>query len=193
MNAFNYEKVTEDLRTVDDLHYFSSEIDMLSTSLFKTDSNGFKETLETKLQRNLGNLIADSLRTQNIAYTDTEILQRYFSGLKEYITHLPTMQLTIAYHPTNEQIEKLSEWIRVHTGKPVIIHLHYDPRTLGGAIITYGGKYADLTLKRRMDSVYEAKKPEILAMLKSNNAVPIQKTQQISDSEISEHQKNQSL
>jgi F0F1-type ATP synthase delta subunit len=166
MKTYVYDDLLADLRTVDDLHHIAAEIDTLLVSVFQTNPAIFKSTLETKLQRNIGTILSEMLRKQGVAFEDHEQIQAFFTGLQTYLAHLPVLQLTLAYHPTNEQIEELSDWIRTKTAKPVILHVHYDIRVIGGAIITYGGKYADKSLKKRMESVYEAKKPEILAMLK---------------------------
>jgi len=166
MKTFNYERIGQEVRTVDDLRYFSSRIDLLLVNLFQTNPTAFADTLKEKLPGDLSTLLDESLRDQQVALSERETLQHFFHGLKDYLTHLPVLQLTLAYHPTGEQAGKLSDWARQKTAKNVVLDFRYDPRVLGGAIVTYGGKYVDLSLKKRLDSVYEAKKPEILAMLK---------------------------
>ena len=166
MSKYTYDTVMQDIRTVDDLYLLSGQIDKLLVNLFKATTEVFNDTLRTKLQRNLGNSLMLSLKSQNIALDNHEQLQIYFNGLREYIAHLPILQLTIAYHPSNEQIESLSDWARRETGKPVIIQPIYNKQILGGAIITYEGRIADVSLRRKLESVYESKRNEILALLK---------------------------
>src|SRR5690606_21777939 len=126
------------------LHLVSSEIDMLITSVFKADQEAFKNALNDKLHRNLSDSIAHSLSVHEIAYNDYTSLQRYFNGLKEFLTSLPVLQLTLAYNPKNEQLETISEAVRRQTGKPVILQIHHNPQMLGGAVITFEGRYIDL-------------------------------------------------
>jgi len=166
MSKYNYDLVLQDIRTLDDLRLMSGQIDQLLVSLFKATSDDFNDTLQTKLQRTLGTHLMLSLKSQNIRLDNQEQLQLYFTGLREYISHLPVLQLTLAYHPTNEQVEQLSEWVRAETVKPVILQLIYNKIVLGGAIITYQGRIIDLSLKKKFERVYETKREEILGLLK---------------------------
>jgi F0F1-type ATP synthase delta subunit len=166
MRSFSYDLLIEDLKTADDLELLAAEIDMLLVSLYQNDSNAFKDTLDTKLQRRMGDLFVHSLTEQKIALTDREQLQEYFTELKEFISHLPHLQLTLPYHPSNEQIGQLSDWVRQQTGKAVILQLKYNKRLLGGAVITYGGAYKDLSLKKKLETVFVAKREELMGLIK---------------------------
>jgi hypothetical protein len=159
MRTFHYDHIDEQVRSVDDLQYLASHIDLLLVSLFQSAPEAFSETLTAKLPPDLAHLFEETLSDQGVPLTERETLQHFFHGLKDHLAHLPVLQLTVAYHPTGEQIEALSDWTRKATGNPVVLQLHYDPSVLGGAIIAYGGQYADLSVKKRLNTVYEAKKP----------------------------------
>ena len=161
-----YASLLTEIRTLDDLNLLKSELDTLLAALFQVGSTAFKQVLNTKLQRNLGNDLTRTLADANISLTDQDGLQKFFSGFKQAITKLPVIQLTLAYHPTNEQIEQLSDWLRAETKQPVIVELKYDKRILGGAIIVYNGNYQDLSLKTKLNVVYENKQDEIVQLLR---------------------------
>lgn len=165
MTSYNYDRILEDIKTVEDLHLIAAEIDMLAESVYKANPEIFKHTLNTNLQRNLTDALTLSLTEQAISFDNHQALQQYFHGLKQFITTLPILQLTLAYHPSNEQIEALALWARQQTGKPVILQLHFNKHLIGGAIITFEGRYIDLSLKKKLDLAYEAKREEILSML----------------------------
>lgn len=166
MSKYHYDRVLDDIKTVEDLHLISAEIDMLMESVYKTDPEIFKHALNTNLQRNLTDALTLSLTEQHIALDNHQELQHYFTGLKQFITSLPVLQLTLAYHPNNEQIEAIAAWARLQTGKPVILQIHYNKDMLGGAIITFEGRYADLSLKKKLTQVYETKRDDVLALLR---------------------------
>jgi F0F1-type ATP synthase delta subunit len=166
MTAYSYDRVVDELKTSDDMELFLAEIDMLLVSLYQNNVSAFKETLDTKLQRRLGDILTHSLQEQKINFTDHEQLQYYFTGLKAYVTQLPLLHLTLAYHPTNQQILGLSEWARQVVKRPVILHLNYNKMLLGGAVISFGGSYKDLSLKKKLDTVYQTKREELLAIIK---------------------------
>lgn len=165
MSTYHYDRILDDIKTVEDLHLIAAEIDMLVVSVYKSDPAVFRNAL-SNLQRNLTDAITLSLKEQNISFDNHQELQHYFHGLKQFITSLPVLQLTLAYHPNNEQIEKLVAWARQTTEKPIILQLHYNQHILGGAIITFEGRYLDLSLKKKLDIAYESKRNEVLAMLK---------------------------
>lgn len=166
MTTYSYSSILDEVKTVEDLRLVASEIDMLLVTLYKTDKEIFVKRLHTKLQRNLTDSLTLSLNQQNVSLENHEQLQQYFTGLKQFLAALPLLQLTIPYHPSNEQVEKLSDWARRETNKPVILQIQYNPTLLGGAVITYEGRYTDLSLKKKLDAVYATKKEEILAILK---------------------------
>jgi F0F1-type ATP synthase delta subunit len=166
VTQYTYDIILEDIRTVEDLQLLHSELDVLMVALFQSTGDRFKTTLNSGIQRNLGNVIMQSLTEQHITLDDHEHLQAYFQGLKTFITSLPVLQLKLAFHPSNQQLLQLSDWIRSSTGKPVMLQLQFNKQLLGGAVVTYEGKYTDLTLQKKLENVYTQKRAEILGLLK---------------------------
>lgn len=167
MSKYTYESILQDIRTLDDLRLLTGQIDGLLTNLFKATNSQFQDMLHTKLQRTLGNSLILSLKQQGINLDNQEQLQVYFDGLREYIAKLPILQLVIAYHPTNEQLEQISDWARMTTGEPIILSLIYNKNILGGAVITYQGRVTDLSVKKKLEAVYETKQEEILNLIET--------------------------
>lgn len=165
MTTYSYDSIVDRFTTVEDVHLAATQIDSLLVALYKTDKEAFVHALQNNLHRNLSDSLMQALTDQHISLEDHDALEQYCKGLKHFLSSLPLLQLTLAYHPNNEQIEKLSEWARSQTNKPVILELHYNPYILGGAIITFEGKYLDLSLKKKLDAVYEAKRGEVMGML----------------------------
>lgn len=180
MSTYTYESIIQEIRTLDDLQLLARQIDALLVALFKPSLESFTDTLNRKLQRTLGTTLILSLRQQNISLDNREQLQIYFNGLRDYIAHLPMLQLIIAYHPSNEQIEQLSDWARAQTGKPVILQLIYNKEILAGAVITYQGRIADLSLKKKLAPVYETKREEILEFLNQNTHIHSEDSERLS-------------
>lgn len=165
MTTYTYDKVLEEIRTIEDLRLVASELDRLMVSLYNADAGAFKTLLTTNIQRSLSDAITQSASEQQLSLDNYEQLEQYFSGLKQTLMKLPVLQLTLAYRPTNEHIISLSEWIRRETNKSVVLQLHYNQNILGGAIITFEGRYLDLSLKTKLASVYESKRADVMAMI----------------------------
>jgi hypothetical protein len=165
MNDYNYDNILSELRTVDDLDFLNAEIDMLLVSLYKTDPTEYQNILKAKIQQKLAEELTLSMTEQKVALDDRDQLESYLNGLKKFLSFIPVLHLTLAYQPGNDEINQLAEWARTQTGKPVVLHLYHNSSLLGGAVITFEGKYIDLSLKKRLSTVYESKKGEILALL----------------------------
>lgn len=65
--------------------------------------------------------------------------------LEEAIKKLEMVQLTLAYEPSPQDIEA---FFKVAGN---ILDISKDPRILGGAVVSYQGKYGDHSLRKKLD------------------------------------------
>lgn len=165
MTESPYQRIFEQIRTVEDVRLTANSIDLLLVSLYKTHNGMFQETLSASVERGLAESILLTLQEQNIGLSDYARLETFFSALKQQLAAIHTLHLTLAYHPTNEQVEQLSDWVRQATRSFVVLEIRVNPDQIAGAVITYKGKYVDLSLKKKLSAVYQTKREEILSML----------------------------
>jgi len=70
--------------------------------------------------------------------------------LKERLESLPVFSLTIAFEPTEEFRGKLANWIKENVEKKAVLDLKIDKEILGGAIISWQGKYRNYSLSEKL-------------------------------------------
>jgi len=75
--------------------------------------------------------------------------------LKEKLKSLPIFSLTIGFEPTEEFKEKLVHWIKENVEKKAVLDLKIDKEILGGAIISWQGKYKNYSLSEKLKNTNE--------------------------------------
>lgn len=121
--------------------------EFLSTkaSLKNLFTNILPYTLSEKLQEALQkNDILDAGETEQKAYLEK---------LMESIRSLPLIKLTFAFVPTRGFLQECCDNITGLLKQPVLIDLTVDPTIIGGALISYNGKYVDLSIKHQIESL----------------------------------------
>jgi len=77
--------------------------------------------------------------------------------LEETVKKLEVVQLTLAYEPSPQDIEVFFK----AAGK--ILDISKDARILGGAVVSYQGKYSDYSLKKKLESYFFVSPPAFQA------------------------------
>ncbi|KKQ97641.1 MAG: hypothetical protein UT23_C0010G0037 [Candidatus Woesebacteria bacterium GW2011_GWA1_39_12] len=86
-------------------------------------------------------------------------------GLEKELKNLKDVYLTLAYEPTQDQIDTIASFIRQSTGGKIILNLSYDPQLIGGVEIIYEGVFRDFSFKRIFEKEFEEDREEILKKL----------------------------
>jgi F0F1-type ATP synthase delta subunit len=68
-------------------------------------------------------------------------------------TTIPTVELTLAFEPTEEILMNLSQWFMMQLKKQVLFAIKIDYSLIAGACISFSGKYKDYSLKPFFDNV----------------------------------------
>ena len=90
------------------------------------------------------NEITESLVTElaNVEGDKAEWLKR----LRNVLRKLPVVKLTLAVHPSQQMIDTIAKWIKAQVGEETIIQVEVDAKILGGARISFGGRYFSRTV-----------------------------------------------
>ncbi len=124
-----------------------TEIDELEKAVFKVDPNVFNETLNTRVRASTTNFISSEM----VGKDKTE----FFKSLKAELASLKYLELTIAFEPTLETLSKISDWARKNIAESLCLDIKRDKRIIGGAIITYNGRFKDYSLVNEVDSYFK--------------------------------------
>ncbi len=73
------------------------------------------------------------------------------SELERKLRSLPEINLEIAFSPSEDFIDRMSQWLEKELGQKIILDITVNPKIVGGAIIEYQGKWLNFTLARKID------------------------------------------
>lgn len=91
-----------------------------------------------------------------------EVTERYLLELKKQLLNLPVVKLSLAIEPPSDLLERIVLWVRSKMEAGTILEIVIDEGVIGGAIITFNGRYQDFSLKKSLEKVFERQKEEIL-------------------------------
>lgn len=139
MNNINFEKLTEDIITKQDLLYLLDDINQAQDLIYQEEKK-FGENLEGKLK--------EILKEQD--FSNREKQDEFLSQLKTRLEDIPQVKLTLAFPPSESFLEETSHELENEIGTKIIIDLTVKPEIIGGAIIEYGGNYLDFSLAKQI-------------------------------------------
>jgi len=86
-------------------------------------------------------------------YETRENKKAFLEELKNQLLNLAVVSLTVALKPDESFLEKLSGWVKVNIGERAVLEIEVDAAILGGALVSYNGKYRDYSLRKALKAV----------------------------------------
>ena len=97
------------------------------------------------------------IRDHEIDIKDAHILYRFLHGIKDIVTHLPTVTISLAFTPTPRFLDRISGWLFENFKEPILLDLVIDQEIAGGAIVAFKGIYRDYSLRKKMEKLFQNK------------------------------------
>ncbi len=161
-----YYDVLRDIKTIEQLEEFSSDIDNILSSLFKVKNKNIEEILnKTVGQKTLG-IVKKLVETNKIDASDYNSLDKLLNGIKQDLRKIRILKMFLAIDPTSEIIDHVFDWVKKNLGEGIVLDIDKDESILGGAIISFNGTYKDFSLKRALEGIFQTKKDEIMNFAK---------------------------
>ena len=154
-----YDQILNKLRTLEDKEKLLLEIEILLSGLYEEKGLGFNSLLQNRIRGWVSSYLTEELSKPDV---DKEAFLR---GLEKELKSLKDVYLTLAYEPTQDQIDTIASFIRQSTGGKIILNLSYDPQLIGGVEIIYEGVFRDFSFKRIFEKEFEEDREEILKKL----------------------------
>ena len=142
-----YSKVLDKVYTREDADLLIREIETLTDSLYKTGDADFERAMQGSVRKTT----AEKIRAALDDFRGEK--DEFLHGLKEAVHQQKAVTVTLAFEPSEKVITRISEWILEQLGKGTILDLLYDPTVIGGAVIMYGGHYADYSLSKKLKKI----------------------------------------
>lgn len=140
------------VKTKADATDFVAKIGSILEHVYKTDF-----TLEHELLAQFGLTKQEKfvvfLRNSNVQLDSLAQVQAFLTSLQQKVSHLPILSLTLAFDPTEETLEKLSDWFILNTKQHILFDITVNPELIAGVTITYNGKYVDTSVRPAFDAI----------------------------------------
>jgi F0F1-type ATP synthase delta subunit len=89
----------------------------------------------------------------------------YLNELKEEIVSVETVEITLAFNPSQDFLDKLSNRVKTDFGKNVAPDVIVDQGIIAGAKIAFMGKIKDLSFRKMLKNTMNSEKERITACL----------------------------
>ena len=153
-----YFDVIKSLKTTYEVEEFLSQIDNLLAELFKINPDSLDKNLEKITSSKLARLLRASFEKNNINQNDHSAIEKFLNSIKNQAAQLNVLKLQLAFDPSDETITNIFNWISENYGGGIVLDIQKNESIIGGAIISFNGKYKDYSLKRRLDDAFEKNK-----------------------------------
>lgn len=80
-------------------------------------------------------------------------LEKETYELEEKLRSLAEMKLEIAFLPSDDFLNRISQWLEKEFGQKIILDITLNPKVAAGAIIEYRGFFRDFSLAKKIDQL----------------------------------------
>ena len=143
------------IKTVDEREEVKSLIQDLRESLYKKE--GFGRTFKNKVPLKYSPLINSYIKSN----LGKEGIEGSLQSLEDYLKSLKEINITLAFEPSKGVIDKIYDWVVKNVGEDVIVNMSIQNNILGGAVISFNGRYFDYSLEGKLEKAFSKKREDI--------------------------------
>lgn len=108
----------------------------------------------------------DQLDALNKLLQESDDTKKLLPQLLDGVNALEVVELTLAIVPSELILDHIHQEIITMTGRSIVLSIRVDPALVGGMIISFKGKYLDISLKKEAQAYLQSQKPAIVKKLK---------------------------
>jgi F0F1-type ATP synthase delta subunit len=124
----------------EDVDLVLEELELLLGSFYGIGEKGIKFALENKIRKTTAETVKSA--------SETEVRET-----KEQLENLSVVSLALAFEPSLLQLKTIVDWIRSNGVPDCVLDLRIDPKIIAGAIVSYKGKYKDLSFQTAYEQI----------------------------------------
>lgn len=143
-----YSEILDKVRTKQEAVYLKGEIDLLLKAIYQSKETNFQEVLDKNVRSWVSELLRKGIEKSAINN------EPYLKGLKRELSDLKSLNLTIAFEPTEKNLHRLHNWVLDNLGKGIVLEIIVNANILGGSIISYQGKFFDSSVRNKLRNVF---------------------------------------
>jgi F0F1-type ATP synthase delta subunit len=77
----------------------------------------------------------------------------YLKKLEAELEKIKIVRLTLAFDPTEEFLDKITDWIQKNVGQGYVLEVNIEPAIIAGARIEFEGKFFDFSLQKSLKTL----------------------------------------
>ncbi len=160
-----YSDILSSIKTTEHAQELIFEIDILLSTLFRAQNQGFEQALRL-IRVNTANYLRESLMLSEVeALNDRDNINNFLIKLKEKLQAQKILKISLSFEASENSIDNLFNWVLKNLGSGIILNINTDKSIIGGTIIEFEGRYKDLTLKKKLEEVFANKREGIMKLL----------------------------
>jgi len=148
MNENKYLPILEILYTKKQADKLNTQIEEFIASLYKNEKN--MQRIQKIFSYEFTEALLDAIKNEKISLNNHEKLRTYLTNIREEISQIPVIDLTIAIDPTHQQIKKIGSWITANSKEKYLLNIHVNPKIIGGIQIGIKGTFKDKSLRKQL-------------------------------------------
>jgi F0F1-type ATP synthase delta subunit len=138
-----YTTVTETILTTNEAKQVLSALEQSLNTLYSSKNKG---SLFENLSPDIRDELVAAFQDEKIDLADKKKVDVYIKGLIEYLKTLQSVILTVAYRPSQKQVEQLQGWLQKNVPKKLLLEIKVDPAITAGAKVEYNGIYKNYSI-----------------------------------------------
>jgi F0F1-type ATP synthase delta subunit len=132
--------------TKSDLNELENLLDQLESHMFINNSSlNYQQLIESSANPDIAEVLVDSL-------SENDSIKLIVDNIRKDIEKLSFMHLSFSQRPTEKFLKIVGKWIKENINEKVVIDFDIKKEILGGAEISYLGKFGDYSLKKKLDN-----------------------------------------
>ena len=144
-----FDGILKTLILKEDAEQFMDSIDQAIDMLFQSRVS-FEAALGDIFSREHKKEILRLLDEQKIVTTQLTEVEAFFRDLKDRVSNIPVLQLTLAIHPSEKILRNIQDWVEENVNMKVFMETKVNPKLIGGLMISINGYYHDYSLSKLM-------------------------------------------
>jgi F0F1-type ATP synthase delta subunit len=144
--------ILQQIKTAKNLQVLITELDAAILNLTGTTSKDVASIVKEEAPTR-GDLILEYLKSKN-AFEKKEAIKA-LEALSGVLDQVEELEISVAIVPSESFVTGIHSWVYKNVGNNVVVNMKRNPSLVGGATITYKGKYSDYSLAKNLDQYFD--------------------------------------
>ena len=149
--------ILQEVKTSKNLQVLMTELDSAILSITGSTSGDVASIVKKDAPKH-GDTILRYLNIRN-AFTKKEAA-KVLEELARALEKVEELEISIAIDPSESFVSGILDWVHKNISTNVVVDMKKNPALVGGATITYKGKYSDYSLEKKLSEHFEQVKKE---------------------------------